>query len=113
METATKTYGDTEQELCNKDGEVSNFSDWLKKHCKITITATDHKGNAINVAGLQEDFEFKVIQKGQGNGDALTVGSNPVGYYRVYHCNNEELTRDKYIINYYQDPNSPESDETK
>ncbi|MDE5911191.1 MAG: hypothetical protein K2H24_02530, partial [Clostridia bacterium] len=104
MHSTTKTYGDTEDELFAQDGEVDNFSDWLKKHCGIDIKAYDEKGNEITVAGLEDDFVFKVIQKGQGNGDALAVGKNPIGTYRVYHCDNETLEDTKYIIDYYQEP---------
>lgn len=104
MKSTTKTYGDTEAELFAQDGEVDNFSDWLKKHCQIEIKAYDANGNEITVAGLENDFVFKVIQKGQGNGDALAVGKNPIGTYRVYHCDNDRLEDTKYIIDYYQAP---------
>ncbi len=106
MKSTTKIYGDTEDELFAQDGEVNNFSDWLKKHCQIEIKAYDEKGNDITVAGLEDDFVFKVIQKGQGNGDALAVGKNPIGTYRVYHCNNDTLEDTKYIIDYYQAPDA-------
>ncbi|MDE6371915.1 MAG: hypothetical protein K2L61_00055, partial [Clostridia bacterium] len=103
MHSTTKTYGDTEQDLFTKDGEVNDFSDWLKKNCNITIFAHDGDFNKVDVAGLEGDFVFKVIQKGQGNGDALAVGKNPIGTYRVYHCDNETLEATKYIIDYAED----------
>ncbi len=116
MTQATKTYGDTESDLL-ADAGVSSFSDWLKKMCQIKVQPyyLDSDGKRVNceVAGLDGDFEFKVIKKGQGNGDALEVGKNDVGTYRVYHVVQGHNLDVNYVIDYYQDPDLAEGDEHK
>ena len=105
MTPTNKTYGDTIEDLL-KDSGVDSFSDWLKQACNIqikTYTLVDGKPDYYTVAGVDDDFRFKVIQKGQGNGDALEVGKNDTGEYRVYHENNTALSQN-YSIAYYREP---------
>ncbi|MDE6276274.1 MAG: hypothetical protein K2M75_07075 [Clostridia bacterium] len=108
--TAEKEYGDTEQDVLDKeeDAEIDTFSKWLVKHCNITLTAYDKQGGAkITVENIKNDFEFKVVAKGNGNSTALEIGSYGVGTYRVYHRPNVEKdgknVMDNYIVDYVED----------
>ncbi|MBD5130253.1 MAG: hypothetical protein HDT43_10105, partial [Ruminococcaceae bacterium] len=106
--TAEKEYGDTEQDLIDKDGDdnVTTLSDWLKKHCNITLTTyTEKDGDPIVVEGVDNDFEFKVVAKGTGDSTALVIGAESVGTYRIYHVTDKAVLSN-YTFDYYQAPDA-------
>ncbi|MDE5756453.1 MAG: hypothetical protein K2I23_05115, partial [Clostridia bacterium] len=103
---AENEYGDNEDQVLAKeeDASINTFSKWLVKHCNITLTAyTENGGDKITVDNIYSDFEFKVVAKGNGNSDALEIGSYKVGTYRVHHRTNVEKDGKNVMDNYEVD----------
>lgn len=119
MHQATKTYGDTLDELLTEAG-VADFNEWLIKKCGITfdtyVVVDGQKQHVeVNADRLKEDFLFKVIQNEQGNGTPIVVGKNRVGSYTVYHeIEGAYAAKMKnYSVNYYRDPSKPDEDKSR
>lgn len=98
MSNTHKYYGESESELLTQEN-VATFSQWLWKKCSISIRAFDDKGNDVQVSGLKEAFDFKVVFYDSSTTGFVAVGGNPVGSYNVVYVSTANIVKN-YSVSY-------------